>query len=336
MSVLAAVISVVGVHSIGRLRLEVFRARQMGQYRLRQRLGGGGMGEVFLAEHQLMKRPCAIKIIRPERAGDPTALARFEREVRATAKLSHWNSIDIFDYGRAEDGTFYYVMEYLPGKSVAELVEQYGPLDPARVVYLLRQVCDALTEAHSRGLLHRDIKPANIFAAERGGVRDVAKLLDFGLVKPIASQEGSDLTQEGAITGSPLYMSPEQALSDIEPDARSDIYSLGAVAYYMLTGRPPFEDEKPLKVLLKHATEPPVPPTQFVRIPEELEGIVLRCLAKDPANRFGSAAELAAALDATGLARKWSPADAARWWDEHGMDANLEPSVADLLVPSLG
>src|SRR5690606_19283773 len=135
---------------------------------------------------------------------------------------------------RAEDGTFYYVMEYLPGKSVAELVEQYGPLDPARVVYLLRQVCDALTEAHSRGLLHRDIKPANIFAAERGGVRDVAKLLDFGLVKPIASQEGSDLTQEGAITGSPLYMSPEQALSDIEPDARSDIYSLGAVAYYML------------------------------------------------------------------------------------------------------
>ncbi len=220
MVIVAAVGSVFGVHTIGTLRREAFEARRLGQYLLRKRIGAGGMGEVYLAEHQLLKRPCVIKLIRAEKAGDPRVLARFEREVRATAQLTHWNTVEVFDYGNTEDGTFYYVMEFLPGMSLADLVKRFGPLPPERVIYLLRQACDALREAHSMGLVHRDIKPGNIFAAERGGVYDVAKLLDFGLVKPLVKDETSvQLTTDGSITGSPLYMSPEQVSADSEPDA---------------------------------------------------------------------------------------------------------------------
>ncbi|MCA9241100.1 MAG: protein kinase, partial [Planctomycetales bacterium] len=213
MSVVVAT-AVVGVHTINSLRVQAFEAKRLGQYVLRRRIGSGGMGEVYLAEHQMMKRPCAVKVIRPEKAGDPRTLARFEREVRSTAKLSHWNSIDIYDYGRTPDGTFYYVMEYLPGHNVGEIVEQYGPMPVERVVYLIEQVCKALSEAHGFGLVHRDIKPANIFCAYRGGEYDVAKLLDFGLAKPVHSGDSLHLTQEGAITGSPLFMSPEQATGE--------------------------------------------------------------------------------------------------------------------------
>ena len=199
---ISAVAAVVGVQTIGGLRYQVFEARQLGQYQLRQRIGSGGMGEVYLAEHQLLKRPCAIKLIRPEKAGDPRVLARFEREVRLTAKLSHWNSIDIYDYGHTSDGTFYYVMEYLPGTNLDEMVNHYGPLPPERVIHFLSQTCYALQEAHRLGLVHRDIKPANIFAAQRGGLYDVAKLLDFGLAKPVSGGETPDVTQEGMISGS--------------------------------------------------------------------------------------------------------------------------------------
>jgi eukaryotic-like serine/threonine-protein kinase len=244
--------------TINTLRTEAYRAKQLGQYKLKRLIGSGGMGDVYLAEHQLMKRPCAIKVIRAEKAGDPKVLARFEREVQATAKLSHWNSIDIFDYGRADDGTFYYVMEFLPGMNLAELIRRYGPMPASRVIHLVRQACDALQEAHEVGLVHRDIKPANIFAAVRGGQYDVAKLLDFGLAKPVANLEEDQITQEGTITGSPLYMSPEQAVGDREPDARSDIYAMGAVIYYLLTGKPPFDDERPMKVLIAHAHQSPM------------------------------------------------------------------------------
>ena len=236
-----AVGSTFGARTISRLRRQVAEARQLGQYRLRRRIGAGGMGEVYLAEHQLLKRPCAVKLIRPDDAADPKALERFEREVRLTATLSHPNTVEIYDYGRAEDGTYYYVMEYLPGLSLAELVERHGPLPPARAVYLLRQVCGALREAHAAGLIHRDIKPSNIFAARRGGMDDVAKLLDFGLVRPAATARAAHLSEEGQILGTPLFMSPEQATGGRELDERSDIYSLGAVAYYLLTGRPPFD-----------------------------------------------------------------------------------------------
>jgi eukaryotic-like serine/threonine-protein kinase len=316
--------SVYGTYMIGSLRREAFEAKQLGQYRLRHLIGSGGMGEVYLAEHQLLKRPCAIKVIRPGKARDPRALARFEREVRATARLSHWNTVEIFDYGSTDDGTFYYVMEYLPGLSLAELVERFGPLPPERVIYLLTQTCDALGEAHALGLIHRDIKPGNIFAAHRGGVHDVAKLLDFGLAKPAAEVPSLQLTHDGSITGSPLYMSPEQALGDSEPDARSDIYSLGSVAYYLLTGRPPFDSENPMRVMVSHAHDEVIPPRRIrPDIPADLEQVVLRALAKSPAERYQSAAALGRALADCESAGEWSRQQAAIWWAEVGKPATV-------------
>jgi eukaryotic-like serine/threonine-protein kinase len=315
---------VYGTHMIGALRQEAFEARQLGQYRLRYLLGTGGMGQVYLAEHQLLKRPCAIKLIRPGKAHDPRALARFEREVRATARLSHWNTVEIFDYGSTDDGTFYYVMEYLPGLSLGDLVERYGPLPPERVIYLLQQTCDALREAHAMGLVHRDIKPGNIFAAYRGGVYDVAKLLDFGLAKLHAEEPSVHLTREGAITGSPLYMSPEQALGEQEPDARGDIYSLGAVAYFLLTGRPPFDGERAMRVLVAHAHDEVVPPSQLRSdVPADLEQVVLRCLAKQPTERYQDAASLAQALALCDASGEWTRELAARWWGEVGQPTTV-------------
>ena len=193
--VVAAVGAVFGAHLINTLRREAFEAKQLGQYRLISPLGSGGMGEVFLAEHCMLKRPCAIKLIRAERAGDSQVLARFEREVRLTARLSHWNTIEIFDFGRTEDGTFFYVMEYLPGLSFEELLHRHGPLPAERVIHALRQSCQGLREAHSTGLIHRDIKPGNLFAAQRGGIFDVVKVLDFGLVKQISGLPSARLTQ---------------------------------------------------------------------------------------------------------------------------------------------
>lgn len=313
---LCVAIAIVGVHLINQLRRQVFAAKQLGQYRLKQRIGSGGMGEVYLAEHQMMKRPCAIKLIKPDKAGDARILARFEREVRSTAKLSHWNSIDIFDYGNTADGTFYYVMEYLPGHNIGELVENGGPLPPARAVYLMKQVCAALAEAHGIGLVHRDIKPANIFCAYRGGEFDVAKLLDFGLAKPSVKTEDSNLTQEGAITGSPLFMSPEQATGERDADARSDIYSLGAVMYYMLAGRPPFMYESAMKVIVAHVSEEPPPVREFAPdVPMELELVVMRCLEKDADDRFQDLESLSEALENAPLDDVWTRLMAAEWWN---------------------
>jgi serine/threonine-protein kinase len=312
--------AIVGVNTIGALRSEAFAAKQLGQYKLKQRLGSGGMGEVYLAEHQMMKRPCAVKLIRPEKAGDPHTLARFEREVRATAKLSHWNSIDIYDYGRTADGTLYYVMEFLPGHNIGEIINEYGPIPPARTIYLMDQVCAALAEAHGIGLVHRDIKPANIFCAYRGGIFDVAKLLDFGLAKPTLQIPGeTQLTMEGTVTGSPLFMSPEQAASEDSLDARSDIYSLGAVMYYMLTGRPPFAYDNAVKVMIAHASEGVTPLRQLnSEIPVELEDVVLRCLEKDPDHRFQDVVSLQRALREVPVEADWSAQLAAEWWHCNG------------------
>ena len=321
MMVLGCVASLYGTHIINTLRVEAFRARQMGQYRLKERLGAGGMGEVYLAEHCLLKRPCAIKLIHPGSQADPQAIARFEREVRSTAKLSHWNTVSIFDYGRTDDGTFYYVMEYLPGLSLADLVSRYGPLPAARAIHLLRQTCRALHEAHAAGLVHRDIKPANIFAARLGGVCDVAKLLDFGLVQPVASDPNIENLQSGTFSGSPLYMSPEQATASNDPDARSDIYSLGATAYYLLTGRAPFDGKNILQVMMAHSREQVVPPSQYrAGLPSDLDEVIAKCLAKRPADRFADALCVEQALAACGDAEGWTDADAARWWREHATD----------------
>jgi serine/threonine-protein kinase len=326
MMTVGVVASLYGTHIINTLRMEAFTARRMGQYHLKELIGAGGMGEVYLAEHCLLKRPCAIKLIRPGAQADPVALARFEREVRTTAKLTHWNTVDIYDYGRTDDGTFYYVMEFLPGLSIAELVKRYGPLPAGRVIHLLRQTCRALNEAHAAGMIHRDIKPANIFAARIGGVCDVAKLLDFGLVKHTASDGGAELSQDGSFTGSPLYMSPEQAVSHETPDSRSDIYSLGATAYYALTGHAPFEGTSPIQVLIAHARDKVVPPSQ-VRpgIPGDLEEIILRCLAKKREERYSDAMSLERALAACADADSWNDDEAARWWRNQG--AGIPASV---------
>jgi len=288
------------------------------------------MGEVYLAEHRMLKRPCAVKLIRREQAGDPHALARFEREVQATARLSHWNTVEIYDYGRTEDGTFFYVMEYLPGLSLEDLLDRHGPLPAERVVHLLRQTCQGLREAHAVGLIHRDIKPGNIFVAQRGGLYDVVKLLDFGLVKPLADIDSARLTAEGAISGTPLYMSPEQARGLDEIDARSDIYSLGAVAYMLLTGRPPFEGTNPLDVMIAHARDDVMPPSKFqADVPADLEGVILRCLAKRPDDRFQDADSLEQSLAACAAADQWTQAHAADWWREpnHVTDAPRDMNV---------
>jgi serine/threonine-protein kinase len=327
--VLGAFTAIFGTHIINTLRTEAFAARLQTQYQLGPKLGGGGMGEVYLAEHQLLKRPCAIKLIRQERAGDEHAIARFEREVRTTARLSHWNTIEIFDYGRTDDGTFYYVMEYLPGLSLDILVRRHGPLPPARVIYLLRQACDALNEAHGVGLVHRDIKPANLFAAHRGGLHDVAKLLDFGLVKTLQGDNTIQLSQEDMIAGSPLYIAPEQVVHHQPPDRRADIYSLGAVAYFLLTGRPPFLGDSAFVVMLAHTQEAVIPPSAIRSgIPGDLEQIVLRCLAKKPSDRFPDAASLAEALGACTDAANWSHRHAAQWWQAHQNDTEPGPTPA--------
>jgi serine/threonine-protein kinase len=297
---LASAMALFGARRFEALREEADRARRLGQYQLKSKLGAGGMGEVWLAEHVLLRRPCAVKLIRPEHVGDARFLRRFEREVKATAGLSHPNTVEVYDYGHDEDGTFYYAMEYLPGLSLEDLVRQSGPLPAGRAVHLLRQVCGALQEAHGVGLVHRDVKPGNVLVCERGGVPDVAKLLDFGLVRSDARPAGdATLTEVGTIAGTPAYMSPEQARGETA-DARSDLYSVGAVAYFLLTGEPPFVRSSAVQTMAAHLGDPVEPPGQRRGVPADVEAVVMRCLEKDPARRFQSAAELERALASCG------------------------------------
>jgi hypothetical protein len=315
---IAVLVAVFGSYTISSIRKEAFKAKQLGQYHLKQKLGTGGMGEVHQAEHELLKRPCAIKLIHPSKANDATLLARFEREVQATAKLTHWNTVEIFDYGHTDDGTFYYVMELLPGLSLEHLVKFYGPLAPERAVHFLRQTCSALREAHAKGLIHRDIKPANIWAAERGGVYDVAKLLDFGLVREQFSQSSdAKLTTEGTFSGSPLFMCPEQMNAYDKLDARSDIYSLGAVAFFIVTGRAPFVRDEIWDIVVAHSRDPVEPPSAInPAVPEDLEKVILRCLQKRPEDRYQSIESLDQALANCQCAGKWTEENARAAWVE--------------------
>jgi eukaryotic-like serine/threonine-protein kinase len=333
---IAAGMSVYGTHVINALRVEAIEARLLNQYWLVQRLGTGGMGEVYLGEHRLLKRPCAVKLIRPATAADPIELARFEREVRATARLSHPNTVEVFDYGRTDDGMFYYVMEYLRGLSLEEIVKRHGPMPPGRVIYLLQQVCGALAEAHLAGLVHRDVKPANIYASYRGGRHDVAKLLDFGLVKGPAlgtSGEPTDVVRTGMIRGTPLYMSPEQITGERVLDHRADIYALGGVAYRLLTGSPPFERDTRREVLSAHAGESVPPPSRHrPDIPADLECVVLKCLEKNPDDRYSDTERLAEALASCATAGSWDERTAAAWWQEHE-PAAVAPPPSERPIP---
>jgi serine/threonine-protein kinase len=317
----SSLMAIFGSYKISELHEEAFRARKLGQYQLKRKLGQGGMGEVHLGEHTLLKRLCAIKLIRPEQAGDPKTLSRFEREVQAMATLTHWNTVEVYDYGRTEDGTFYYVMEYLPGLSLQELIEQHGPLPAGRAIHFLRQICAALKEAHSVGLIHRDIKPSNLIACERGGVFDVAKLLDFGLVHDIcgiASDGQQQLTMVGAILGSPNYLSPEQASGRSDVDARTDIYSVGALAYFLVTGQTPFVRDTAMELLAAHMKDEPISPRQLrPEIAQDLEEVILMCLRKNPDERFPDAESLDMALATCDAVGDWDAERAADWWRDN-------------------
>ncbi len=300
------------------LRRQVRNVKKLGQYIIEEKLGEGGMGVVYRAQHGMLRRPTAIKLLHPEVAKGAT-LKRFEREVRLTAKLTHPNTVTIYDYGRTPDGLFYYAMELLEGAHLGDIVAVDGEQDPARVVAILSSVASALREAHGIGLIHRDIKPANIILCVQGGVHDVAKVVDFGLVKEVATLGKADgLTQEDTITGTPQYMSPEAIARPNEIDARSDLYALGAVGYYLLTGTHVFGGGSIVEVCSHHLHTPPEPPSarRDTPIPPDLEALVLACLAKDPDDRPASAAALVQRLCALKIDR-WTEPQAEAWWETH-------------------
>jgi serine/threonine-protein kinase len=302
------------------LRREVNDIRKLGQYTLEQKLGEGGMGVVYRASHSMLRRPTAVKLLPAEKAGE-YAVARFEREVQETARLTHPNTVTIYDYGRTPEGVFYYAMELLDGATLSEVVETGGPLPPARAVHILTQVAGALSEAHRAGLIHRDIKPANVMVCEQGGHPDVAKVLDFGLVKDTAlGSRAPDLTQSHSITGTPQYMAPESIRAPETADQRTDLYSLGAVGYYLLTASQVFAGKSVVEVCSGHLHGEPEPPSQRLgaALPQELEQIILWCLEKQPEARPQSAAELRDRLLACRDVGNWTEDDARSWWEEHG------------------
>jgi eukaryotic-like serine/threonine-protein kinase len=292
----AAAVTLVGGHMMWSLRRQVFEARSLGRYRLKQRIGAGGMGEVWAAHHHALKRDVAVKILRPETRGDAGAIARFEREVRATAELTHPNTVRVFDYGVTEDGLWYYAMELLDGRDLYAIVSREGPVEPMRAARLIRQAAKALAEAHARGIVHRDIKPENLFVISLGGEGEFVKVLDFGLAKLARGERSTTLTAAGWAVGTPKWASPEVAGGD-EAQPSSDVYGLGAVLYYLLCGEAPFEYPDVGSTIRAHMSEAPVPPSQRrPPVPPAIEAVVLRCLEKDPARRFAGAGELAAAL----------------------------------------
>ena len=308
-----------GARVIFGLRTEADKVKRLGQYTLEEKIGEGGMGTVYKARHAMLRRPTAIKLLPPDKAGEDS-IRRFEQEVQLTARLSHPSTIAIFDYGRTPAGVFYYAMEYLEGLNLEELVGQDGPQAPSRVVHVLTQVAEALTtEAHEAGLIHRDIKPANVILCERGGMSDVAKVVDFGLVKSVvASGDGATMrmTSDNILTGTPLYMSPEAIKGTEFVDGRSDLYALGAVGYFLVTGRPVFESENLVEVIGHHLhTAPPSPSASGQTVPADLEAVLMRCLAKDPAERFATARALAHALHDCGKTTPWDRERADDWWD---------------------
>lgn len=292
-------------------------ALQLGQYTLDEMIGSGGMGIVYRAHHAMLRRPTAVKLLNREKTTD-TALRRFEREVQITSRLNHPNTISIYDFGRTPEGVFYYAMEYLDGVDLEELVERYGPQPERRIVEILKQVCGSLAEAHELGLIHRDIKPANIILNKRGGLCDFVKVLDFGLVKAVDSATEAALTAANCITGTPLYMSPESIERPDQVDARSDLYAVGAVGYYLLTGTPVFQGQTVLELLKKQSSAAPQPPSQRLGrlVSADLERLLLKCLAKSAEDRPASARELSGLLDRCEIAGKWTTTDAQAWWDE--------------------
>jgi hypothetical protein len=315
--VFAVLAAAVNSRQLYGLRAQIREIRKLGQYTLEEKIGEGGMGTVYRASHAMLRRPAAIKLLSKQGASAQDQ-ARFEREVQLTSRLAHPNTISIFDYGHSADGVFYYVMEYLDGFDLERLVNEEGPLEPARVIHILAQVCGSLGESHALGLIHRDIKPANIVLTERIDEPDIVKVVDFGLVK--ALEKNTEDSRAGTLTGTPLYLAPEAILNPEMVDARTDIYALGAVAYFLLAGRNVFEAETVVGVLSMHLTMAPDPPSEQLGkpLPPDLERLVLQCLAKERGERPASAAALAAALLACRDAPRYDKAAATAWWQERG------------------
>ena len=337
---ICAGIAIVGSRVLYGMTKELSDARRLGSYQLEEKLGDGGMGEVWKARHRLLARPAAIKLIRPDALGSPesevarTAIVRFEREAQATAMLGSPHTIEIYDFGVTQDHSFYYVMELLDGLDLRRLIERYGPVPPRRAVHFLAQACHSLADAHESGLIHRDIKPANIFACRRGREEDFVKVLDFGLVKHADSKAVDvQLTTVGTATGTPAFMAPEAVYEAERMDARSDLYALGCVGFWLLTGRLVFERDTPIQTLLSHLNDTPVAPSNRATqpIPEELDHVILECLEKDPAKRPASAEELGKRLQRCfGPAEEWTVSEARAWWTQV-RQASREPAKSEAL-----
>ena len=324
-----AALATIPSHLLRHIGRKLRTAREMGSYQLVRLLGHGGMGEVWEARHRLLARRAAVKLVRPDVLGtgsDSEAklmLKRFEREAQATAALSSPHTIQVFDFGTTDEGTFYYVMELLMGRDLESLVREFGPVPAARAGYLLRQVCHSLADAHARGLVHRDIKPANIYVCRMGLQYDFVKVLDFGLVK-VNDDHSTDriqtlMTADQRTTGTPAYMAPEVILGEATVDRRADVYALGCVAYYLLTGELVFEADTPMKMLLQHVQAEPIPPSQRTElpIPAELDELVLACLQKDPNKRPQNAEVLFKMACDCRSCDSWSPELAQGWWEKH-------------------
>jgi serine/threonine-protein kinase len=324
---LVAVMAYVGARVVYGLGKEVTRAREMGGYRLIERLGGGGMGEVWRAEHHLLARPAAIKLVRSDSLGTPDARRhrelqqRFGREAQATALMRSPHTIELYDFGMANDGTFYYVMEFLDGFDLETLVERFGPIPAERAIQLLIQVCHSLGEAHVNGLIHRDIKPANVYVCRYGREVDFVKVLDFGMVKSRRERDGADdqLTGDHRVAGTPAFMAPEQVLGSHSIDGRTDLYAVGCVAYWLITGQRVFTGRTAMETMVKHTQEAPVPPSARteLEVPPALDRIILSCLAKKPDDRPASADALADAMASIATRASWTTPRAHEWWDRH-------------------
>ncbi len=299
------------------LETQVREARELGPYVLEWKIGEGGMGAVYRARHRFLRRPTAIKLLPSDKAGEE-AVARFEREVREAARLTHPNTVQIFDFGRTADGVFYYAMEHLEGLTLQALVEDFGAIHPpARAIHILAAVAEALDEAHAMGLVHRDIKPDNIMLCERGGVADVPKVLDYGLVKDM-EDDSRQLSAADVVIGTPLYLAPESATNPDGVDARTDVYALGAVGFYLLAGEPVFEGRTAAEVI-GHHLHTPAPALATLRddLGPDLPNVIARCLEKDPEDRYPTAGDLADALRLCADVGTWRRADARAWWKKH-------------------
>jgi serine/threonine-protein kinase len=334
-----AVVATLPAKMFHRMGRQIKEARELGSYELVEQLGAGGMGSVWRAKHRLLARDAAVKLVRPEALGETESAAqaqlrRFEREAQATALLQSEHSIRLFDFGATEDGSFYYVMELLDGRDLESFVKDFGPLPHERVMYLLRQVCHSLAEAHARGMVHRDIKPANIFLCRMGLEFDFVKVLDFGLVQtrrpdPATAKTETLITAQQLI-GTPAYMAPELILGNHNVDRRADVYAIGCVAFFLLTGTRVFQDGTQMQMLVDHVHAEPVPPSSRLGkpLPREIDVLVLDCLRKEPADRPADAGDLLDRIDAHNLAGRWSNAQARSWWQ------NRLPQLAEpLAVP---